>query len=211
MPRELARIMIAFIALAPRLCALHIAVVMAAGLCAGASAHQVEGAVDPPDDIDGSFSLIDDSGHAVTNADYPDKYLLVYFGYTHCADTCPLGLFVLSTAVNSLGALGERIQPLFITVDPRRDTVETLGPYVKAFHPRLRGLTGSVAQIDAATRHFDVDHIVAQINGEYLVYHTSFTYLLGPDGRLLGVYATGITAKDMAHAIKEAIEGEQHS
>ena len=97
--------------------------------------------------IGGPFELVDHTGQTVTEESFDDRYLLVYFGYAYCPDICPTELLIMGQAVDELGELGDEVQPLFVTVDPARDTVEYLADYVPSFHPRLVGLTGSDEQI----------------------------------------------------------------
>ena len=98
----------------------------------------------------GSFTLIDHEGRKRTDRDFSGRFVLIYFGYTYCPDICPTGLQTLSTALDLLGERAEKIQPLFVSVDPERDTPEMLKSYVVNFHPRLLGLTGSEQQVREA-------------------------------------------------------------
>ena len=104
--------------------------------------------------IGGPFELVDHTGQTVTEESFDDRYLLVYFGYAYCPDICPTELLIMGQAVDELGELGDEVQPLFVTVDPARDTVEYLADYVPSFHPRLIGLTGSDEQIHAAAKAY---------------------------------------------------------
>jgi protein SCO1/2 len=99
----------------------------------------------------GPFLLIDHKGRPVTDRDFRGKFMRVFFGYTFCPDVCPIDLQIISKAVDALGEAGNRVQPIFITVDPKRDTVEVLARYVSHFHPRLLGLTGTPEQVAMAT------------------------------------------------------------
>lgn len=138
--------------------------------------------------VGGPFALIDQNGRAVTDKDFAGKYRLVYFGYTFCPDVCPLDTQKMAAALRALEAsdpaTAAKVQPIFITVDPARDTPAVLAQFVAAFHPRLIGLTGSEAQVDAARKAFKV---YAQRAGppeakDYLVDHSAMIYLMGPDG-----------------------------
>ncbi len=93
--------------------------------------------------VGGPFTLTDDTGKQVTDKDYRGRYMLVFFGYTSCPDICPAGLQLISAALENLGKKADRITPIFISIDPARDTPEKLGAYVKNFNPRLVGLTGT--------------------------------------------------------------------
>ncbi len=171
--------------------------------------------------VGGPFSLIDQTGKRVTDADFRGRYLLIYFGYTYCPDVCPTELFVMSQALDMLGAAGERVQPILITVDPARDTAEVLADYVSNFHPRLIGLTGSADEIRAVAKEYrvyyekvysrlaqdeDTDGASAsEPDSDYLMSHSAATFLMGPDGRFIRVFAYGTGAEDMAAGIAKAI------
>lgn len=138
--------------------------------------------------VGGPFALIDQNGRAVTDRDFAGEYRLIYFGYTFCPDVCPLDTQKMAAALRALEqsnpAKAAKVQPLFITVDPARDTPAVLAEYVRQFHPRLIGLTGSQAQIDAARKAFKVYAQRAGPAGakDYLVDHSAMIYLMGPDG-----------------------------
>ena len=161
--------------------------------------------------IGGSFTLTDQDGRTVTDADYRGKYLLVYFGYTYCPDVCPTELGAMARAVDLLGVQGEKVQPLLISVDPERDTVAHLKEYVPLFHPRLVGLTGTPEQVKAVAKAYRVYYAKAPLKDgrpdEYLMDHSSFIYLMGPDGRFLGVYPAGTTADRLAQDLGTRIAG----
>src|SRR5262245_31946995 len=95
--------------------------------------------------VGGPFSLTDQDGRRVTDADFRGRYMLIYFGFTFCPDVCPASLQLMAAAIDKAGAKGERITPVFITVDSARDTPALLKPYVGSFHPRFVGLTGTTA------------------------------------------------------------------
>jgi protein SCO1/2 len=146
---------------------------------------------------------------------------LVYFGYTFCPDICPTGLQAMAEALDLLGPAGRRVQPLFITVDPARDTTEVLADYVDAFHPRLIGLTGTAAEVKAVAAAYRVRYFKlfypwsgeekdekGKAIPEYAMYHTAFTYLMGPDGSGLAVFPHGAFPEDMAAEIRRALEAK---
>jgi cytochrome oxidase Cu insertion factor (SCO1/SenC/PrrC family) len=157
--------------------------------------------------VGGPFALTDHHGKAVTDANYRGKYLLILFGYTFCPDVCPTGLQTITLALKELGADAGRIQPLFISVDPERDTVSQLAAYVTNFDPRLIGLTGSKEQVAAAAKAFRV--YFAKVNdkgdGAYLVDHSAVIYLVGPDGRYLRHFTHSTTPEDLAAGIKKLL------
>ena len=157
----------------------------------------------------GPFELVTHTGRTVTDRDYLGKYMLVYFGYTHCPDVCPIDLQIVSEAVDMLGADGGKVQPLFITVDPKRDTVKVMADYVKHFHPRLIGLTGSKQQIASAAKIYRMQSRKSVPQdaepGEYLIDHSAAIVLIGPDGGGLSLFPHGITARDIVADIKRYI------
>lgn len=136
--------------------------------------------------IGGPFSLIDHTGKRVTEKDFRGRYMLVFFGYTFCPDICPSGLQLMTEALERIGpAKAKRVQPLFISVDPERDTTDQLALYVKSFHPSLIGLTGTKDEIDAAARAYRA--IYKRVKDEkskagYSVDHSTFFYLMDPNG-----------------------------
>ena len=128
--------------------------------------------------IGGPFSLIDDHGRPVTDAAYRGRWMLVFFGYTDCPEDCPLTLQKMATALNELGPLADRIAPLFITVDPARDTPDRLAGYLANFGSRIIGLTGNSEQIAAAAKAYRVYYSPAEHeqSGIDLVSHSTLLY-----------------------------------
>ncbi len=157
--------------------------------------------------VGGPFRLTDHTGKAVTDADYRGKYLLIYFGYTFCPDVCPTELSTMAGALDALGPAAERVQPLFVTVDPERDTVAHLAEYVPLFHPRLIGLTGTPEQIRDVARAYRV--YAAKSPGSagdnYLMDHSGFVYLMGPDGKFVAVFPGAAGPEKMAGDIRKRI------
>ncbi len=134
----------------------------------------------------GPFSLLDHTGRRVSDADFRGRYMLIYFGFSRCTDTCPVDLLTIATALNSLGAEAEPIVPILITVDPANDTPAVLAPYVDAFHARLLGLTGTEAEIAAVAKAYRVHRRkVARSAVDYSVDHGSLIYLMGRNGQFL--------------------------
>ncbi len=159
--------------------------------------------------VGGPFTLVDHTGKTVTDADFRGRYLLIYFGYTYCPDVCPTTLQTMTQALDLLGEKAERVQPLFITVDPERDTADVLADYVTAFHPRLIGLTGAADQIARAAKAYGVYYAKAEPSepdAPYLMDHSSFVYLMGPDGRYLTVFPHGTAPEDMAKTLEDVID-----
>ncbi len=159
--------------------------------------------------IGGPFSLIDESGRTVTDADFRGQPLLVYFGYTYCPDVCPTTLTTIAEAIDLLGDKGHDIAVLFITVDPERDRPENMGEYARAFHPQVVGLTGTTEQVAAAARAYRVYFAKAAQNPddpeEYLMDHSAYTYLMGRDGKFLTHFPHGVSARDMAERIAKLL------
>jgi len=154
----------------------------------------------PGSELGGPFRLVDQDGKAVTEASYAGKFMLVYFGFTFCPDVCPTELQAMATAIDDLGGPGEMVQPILISVDPERDRPAQLKDYVAAFHPRLVGLTGSGEEIAAAAKAYRVYYAKgpADADGDYVMDHTSFVYLMGPDGKLRSVFRAGTAPEAMA-------------
>ncbi|MBV9522823.1 MAG: SCO family protein [Alphaproteobacteria bacterium] len=152
--------------------------------------------------IGGPFTLTDQNGIVRHSDDFRGKLMLIYFGYTYCPDVCPTELQTMSQAVDLLGEKGEAVQPIFITVDPERDTVEEMKNYAENFHPRLLALSGTAEQIAQAARSYRVFYQKAkQADGEYLMDHSSIVYLMDRDGRYLAHFGGEETAEQMAAAI----------
>ena len=151
------------------------------------------------------FALIDHTGSPRTDRDFRGKLLLVYFGFTYCPDICPTDLQNIGLAIDQLGAAGDKVQPLFITVDPERDTPAHLAEYVPMFHPRLIGLTGDAAAILAAADAYKVYYakVPNERGDDYTVDHTAFIYLMGTDGRYLGFFPPGTTADRIASSLRQ--------
>lgn len=160
----------------------------------------------------GPFQLVDHAGRPRTDADFRGRFMLIYFGYTYCPDVCPLGLAAMADALGRLGDGAERVQPIFITVDPARDTAEQLADYVGHFHPRLVGLTGSEAQVRAAAKAYRVHRRKVPLpdasgGGDgYLVDHGSITYLMGPGGGFVTLFPHGTDPAFMADAIRRYLD-----
>ncbi len=164
--------------------------------------------------IGGPFTLVDGKGNAFTDADLKGRYSLVFFGFTHCPDICPLTLQVMTDALDQAGPAGERVTPVFITVDPERDTVEAVGAYVSSFHPRFVGLTGTPEQVTAATKAYRVFARKAPLKdaegndtGDYTMEHSGLTFLMDPEGRYVTHFAHGTPAEEIAtYILREALK-----
>jgi protein SCO1 len=138
--------------------------------------------------VGGPFSLVDPAGKTVTDQDFRGRYMLVFFGFTHCPDICPAELQVMSQALDQLGDKASEVVPIFITLDPERDTPEAVGAYVKNFGPRIVGLTGSPEAIAAAAKAYRVSYAKAgneENKDNYTIDHSALAYLMGPDGQYI--------------------------
>jgi len=157
--------------------------------------------------IGGAFTLIDHDGRTVTDADYRGRHALVFFGYTYCPDVCPTTAQNISDAMDLLGSEADQVQPLFVSVDPGRDTAEVLKSYVGNFHPRMIGLTGSAEQVAAVAKAYKVYFQKVQEEGaaedEYFMNHSSIIYLMSPDGEFVAHFTHGTTSDDMAAEIRK--------
>jgi protein SCO1/2 len=173
------------------------------------AAPGAEMAVAPGFSLGGSFDLVDHTGRTVTQEDFAGDYLLIYFGYTYCPDVCPTELGTMLAAVDLLGDKGRRVRPILITVDPARDTANALAQYVSLFDPRLVGLTGSEQQIATVTKAYRVFYAKAETgkHDDYLMDHSAFIYLMGPDGDFRAMFRHGAAPEPLAEALSRHIKG----
>ncbi len=166
--------------------------------------------------IGGSFSLTDHTGRRVTDADFRGKFLLVFFGYTYCPDVCPTAMANVSLVMEALGEDADAVQPLFISIDPQRDDPAEMADFVGQFDPRIIGLTGTPEEIAEVARKYRVYYrkVTAKELGEessgddqdYLMDHSAYLYLMGPDGQFLEVFTHTQDPAEIARAIRAAIE-----
>jgi protein SCO1/2 len=151
--------------------------------------------------VGGPFTLVDANGRQVTDRDFRGKYMLIYFGYTYCPDVCPTTLNEVAAALDQLGGRADRIEPIFITVDPKRDTPAVVKQYVAAFTPRLIGLTGSDEQIAKVAQEYRVyyaEHRTGPGQNDYTMDHSSVLYLMGPDGKFVAPIRADADGAQMA-------------
>jgi protein SCO1/2 len=135
--------------------------------------------------IDHPFALVDADGKPVTDADFSGKFLIVYFGYTHCADQCPTALSAIVEALGEIGAAANAVQPIFITVDPERDRGPMLRQFTAAFDPRIVGLTGSPEQVAAAAKALHIDYAkVFAGDDDYVIDHSTNLSIISLDRRM---------------------------
>ncbi|MGO8919435.1 MAG: SCO family protein [Stellaceae bacterium] len=162
--------------------------------------------------LGGPFALTTADGSVVTDRSYPGKWLLVYFGYTFCPDACPTALSNIAGALAKLGSAADKLQVLFITVDPRRDTPKVMGDYVRVFDPRIVGLSGSAEQIAAVVKEYKV--YVSAHSGEgsgYLVDHSSFLYVMNPQGKFARLLSSETPADGIAAELRPLLEAKDRS
>jgi protein SCO1/2 len=161
--------------------------------------------------IGGPFTLVDHTGKPRTDADFRGKLMLVYVGFSYCPDVGPTEQMAIGQAVDKLGPGGDSVQPLFVTVDPDRDTPAHLADYVPFFHSRLLGLTGDAAQIRDAARLYRVFYAKVPIEGaaEYTVDHSGFIYLMDRDGKYLGFFPPGTPSDRMVAVIKAHLSAKR--
>jgi protein SCO1/2 len=154
--------------------------------------------------IGGPFALTDQNGARRTEADFRGKLMLVYFGFTYCPDICPTDLQQMGLAVDRLGRAGDMVEPIFITVDPERDTPEHLKEYLPLFHPRFVGLTGEATAIGEAARAYRVYYkkVAWDDGSDYTVDHSAFIYLMDRAGEYLGFFPPGTPAERLASTIR---------
>jgi cytochrome oxidase Cu insertion factor (SCO1/SenC/PrrC family) len=158
--------------------------------------------------VGGPFTLTDQRGAEVTEQDFAGRHMLIYFGYTYCPDVCPMSLANMTQALDLLRPEeAEQVVPVFITVDPERDTVEQLAEYAPLFHPRLVALTGSPDAVKAAAQAYRVYFAKAgdADTDAYLMDHSTFIYLMGPDGEYVRHFAHNAAPEEIATGIEAAL------
>jgi protein SCO1/2 len=156
--------------------------------------------------IGGPFNLTDQDGKKVTDAKYRGKYLLVYFGYTYCPDLCPTGLQSIAHALDQLGDDAKKVQPLYVTIDPARDTPAKLKEYIASFHPQIVGLTGTAAQIASVAKEYQVYYARGEQVDEhdYIMDHSSLIYLMDPQGNFVTTFPEEVDPTAIVKALHEA-------
>ncbi len=155
--------------------------------------------------VGGGFSLLDHNSKAVTEADFAGKYKLIFFGFTFCPAVCPTELQKMARVLDQLKEAN--IQPLFVSVDPERDTADVMKGYVAQFHPAIVGLTGSRAQVDKMLEGYKVyaSKVENDMMDGYMMDHSAFMYLMGPDDALITLYPAQDTAEQIAEDIKKRL------
>ncbi len=168
--------------------------------------RQAEPTQTQPLQIGGAFTLTAHDGRQVTDSDFRGRHMLVFFGYTYCPDICPASLSEISTALDELEGLADKVHPVFVTVDPERDTSDRLKDYVDHFNPRITGLTGTAEQIKQVAKAYRVYYAkVPAEDGDpdgYLMDHSSVIYLMDPEGRFKSHFSHQTDGETMAAKLK---------
>jgi len=152
--------------------------------------------------VGGDFELLDQNGKVRTNRDFHGKFMMVYFGYRHCPDICPTALTTITEALDLLGPKAKHVQPLFITIDPERDTVKELAEYIQNFHHSFLALTGNAEQVEKAMGAY---RIFAQKNEEgqdYSMDHSSIIYVMDRQGNLISHFSHSTSPEQIAEALR---------
>jgi protein SCO1/2 len=163
--------------------------------------------------VGGPFSLTDHTGKRVTDKDFRGRTLIVMFGFTFCPDVCPTELQLVSAALDKLGPKANDVVPLFITVDPERDTPAQLATYVKSFHPRLVGLTGTAEEIAAAAKAYRVYFKKVddpKSTAGYTMDHSALIYVVGPDGTYQTHFTPGVSVATLAQRLGELLQANHN-
>lgn len=184
------------------------ALLLPLGACSGGGEAPAEQSPLAGAAIGGDFTLTSETGETVRESDFAGDYRLVYFGYTFCPDVCPIDMQKLGMGMRALEAsdpeLAANIQPIFVSVDPERDTPQVLAEFTDNFHPRLLGLTGTREQIDAMTRDYGVYYALGEpeeAGGGYLVDHSNNVLLFGPEGEPLAIIPMEGSGEEIAAEI----------
>lgn len=163
--------------------------------------------------IGGPFTLATADGKAVTDQTYRGKWLLVYFGYTSCPNSCPTVLLEIATALKELGPEAARVQPLFITIDPQRDTAAVMQQYTQSFDPRIIGLRGTAQQTAAVAQEYGayyVRHATGPGAEDYLIDHSTYLYIIDPEGKFVRAFHGDASADRIAEALRELLKPRPH-
>ena len=156
--------------------------------------------------IGGPFQLVDQNGKPVTDADLKGKWSLIYFGYTHCPDACPTALNDISIALSELGPKRDAVRPVFITVDPERDTPETLKAYVTSFDAPILALTGTADQVATAAKGYRVYYAKhPEAGDDYSMDHSSVIYVMDPEGRFTASFTHESAPEQISERLKKLI------
>jgi len=156
--------------------------------------------------IGGPFRLVDQNGKTVTDADLKGKWSLVYFGYTHCPDACPTALNDISIALDELGPQRDKVRPVFVTVDPERDTPDVLKSYVTSFDAPILALSGTPDEIAQAAKGYRVYYAKhPEAGGDYSMDHSSVIYVMDPEGRFTASFTQENSPEEIAERLKKLL------
>lgn len=186
-------------------------VVMTGGVATQSNAASDESPLPLASLFGGPFQLVDHNGKPKSDKDFRGKFMLIYFGYTYCPDICPLNLQEMAFALEALGADAKKVQPIFISIDPGRDTPADLKEYVANFDGDFIALTGSEAQIQAVARSYRVHRRKVilpdqETENDYLVDHSSITHLVGPDGKFRTLFPHNTKGVVMAERMRKYLK-----
>ena len=156
--------------------------------------------------VGGSFELVDQDRNNITNNSFPNKFKIIYFGFTFCPDVCPMGLTTISEALDSLGTKAQHIQPIFITLDPLRDTAEVLKSYRENFHESIIFLTGTEEQIRSVAKLYKVYFQKTNDNDDYLIDHSAITFIMAPSGGYLKHFGPNATAVEFSNFFNSVLK-----
>jgi len=162
--------------------------------------------------VGGDFTLTDQDGRRRSSTEFRGRYMLVYFGFTSCPDVCPTTLAVMADALDRMGPQGRKIVPVFITIDPERDTPALIKTYMEGFGPQFIGLTGTVAEIEQVKTLYRVYGAKKPLDGAkgleggYGMDHSSVMYLMGPDGKIVSYYDELIPAAKLEAELREKVK-----
>lgn len=180
--------------------ALFIAVFSALLACTAARAEA-------PPLIDGHFELTTSDGRDVTEQNYRGKWLVIYFGYTYCPDVCPTVLNEIGTALDELGPRAKSIQPIFISIDPTRDSTKVIAKYLKSFDPRIVGLRGDGEATEDVAKDFHVYYRARTVgHGEYVMDHSAFLYIMDPKGKFVQLLQADVPGHKLAEILKKLVK-----
>ena len=191
--------------------ALLAALIVCSPAVAAPSAHEL--LVGDSKDINPRYLLQDPNGRSITNEDFRGRFQLIAFGYTYCPDICPTTLVEMAAILKQLGDQADRLQPIFITVDPERDTAKVLKTYTEFFDPRILGLTGSPALVRRAADNFRIRYAKVREPGSdnYAMDHSAGMILLGPDGEYIKKFAFATPVDEITRQLVEILGAYQAS
>jgi cytochrome oxidase Cu insertion factor (SCO1/SenC/PrrC family) len=161
--------------------------------------------------VGGPFSMTNQNGETVTEKNFAGRYMLVFFGFTFCPDVCPTQLQVMTEALHQMGSAADEITPVFVSIDPERDTPQAVKAYVSNFHPRMVGLTGSPEQVQQMAQAYRVFYQKVENTKrpqDYTMDHSAILYLMGPDGAFKGHFAAENDPTKLAAEVLKVIESQ---